>query len=323
MRAEELLETLTDEELKKRANGCFIQAEHTSLYQQVGPAERQRLLTEADFYLNALIWRSDARVSRRDFRMELIVIFLILLEALIGIGGIIFGIKEGNKQAAILDRMNTSTAATATATQGVNTSSQDQAAKLKTLADEQTKSLDSLTEMNEKLRASLKQTSDMTAAMQEQLKILKDDQASRQAQLAKKPRLELDVGSVPLNTFFKVTFKAREVKETLVTYDAALKNLGDATATKGLVRVVIYAKDVNFQTNAPFQRTNEEPDSPSHTFLIPFDYLRPGVTIPMSFTFTYPKGQQPFTVIFNVDADELSVATPLGSLTIKPLKPDN
>jgi hypothetical protein len=71
------------------------------------------------------------------------------------------------------------------------------------------------------------------------------------------------------------------------------------------------------------ERPYEEPDSPSHTFLIPFDYLRAAVTLPLSSTFNYPKGQQSFTVIFNVDVDELPAATPLGSITIKPPRPES
>src|SRR6266404_5869510 len=115
MRAEELLETLTDEELKKRANGCFIQAENTDLYQQVGAAERQRLLTEANFYLSALSWRSDARVARRDFLMEIGVMVLIGVEIVLSVIGLRAGYEQSNildKQTTALIHMDTSTAAT-------------------------------------------------------------------------------------------------------------------------------------------------------------------------------------------------------------------
>jgi hypothetical protein len=169
----------------------------------------------------------------------------------------------------------------------------------------------------------VKQTGDMTTAMQQQLQILKEDQASRQAQLAKKPKLELDLGIVPINAFFNVPLKAREFTDTHAAYDMVLKNLGDATATKGVLRVVILAKEASLQSNLLVQRPYEEPDSPSHTFLMPFDYLRPTVSLPMSMSFNYPKGQPPFTVIFNVDVDELPPATLLGSITISPPKSAN
>jgi hypothetical protein len=120
MRAQELLESLTDDELKARADGCFIRAESRELYLQVKTAERQRLLAEADFYLKALIWRHDERTARRDFRLELIVIFLIAVEIALSLYFGILGIREAHQQSAVLDRqlsvlshMDTSSAATA------------------------------------------------------------------------------------------------------------------------------------------------------------------------------------------------------------------
>jgi hypothetical protein len=315
MRVKEF-EEKNEAELLQLADECFAKMEVR------GVQEQPALLLQVQYYLQEVARRHDAKVARRDFRLELLVIALILLEVIIGIAGIVYGIREGNEQAAILSQMNASAAATAATIADVRKASSDQAARLKALADEQTESLDSLGQMNDKLQASLKQTGNMTAAMHEQLRILKEDQASRQAQLAKKPKLELDAGIVPLNTFFAVPIKAREVKEQMAKYDVYLKNLGDATATKGTLRVIIFAKDPSLESNAPVQRPYEEPDSTTHTFLMPFDYLRPGVTIPMSITFIYPRGQQPFTVMFNVDVDELPAATPLGSITIKPPKPE-
>jgi hypothetical protein len=309
MRVEEF-KRKTDEELLRLADECFVLMETRGVEQE--PAH----LLKAQFYMNEVGRRHDATIARRDFVLELIIIALILAE-------IVFGIVEGNKQAAILDHMNNSTSATATATQGVNTSSQDQATRLKALADEQTKSLDSLREMNKTLQSSVRQSNDMVAAMQEQLTILKEDQANRQAQLAKKPKLELGIGSVPLDTFFKVSFKEREQTDTTITFDFTLRNLGDATATKGSVRAIVTAKDVSLQCNCRSELVSEAPDSPTHTFLVPFDYLRPRVRVFLPITFTYPKGQQPFDVIFNVDADELPTATPLGSIRITPRRPSN
>jgi len=202
----------------------------------------------------------------------------------------------------------------------VNTSSQAQATRLKILADEQTKSLDSLGQMNGKLQSSLRQTADMVAATQEQLKILKEEQANRQAQLTKKPKLELTLGSVPLSTFFTVPITARELTDVKATYDLYLKNSGDVTATKGILRVVIYAKDANLQSNLQVQRPYEGPDAPTHTFLIPFDYIRPGSTIPMLISILYPKGQEAFVAMFTADANEISVGTFLGNVRITPPK---
>lgn len=195
-----------------------------------------------------------------------------------------------------------------------------QAKGLRELTDEQGKSLDSLTKMNGRLQDSVKKTSDMAVAMQKQLQILQDEQAERQAELARKPKLELYIENVPLNSF-GVTFKAREATETKLTFDIVLTNSGDATATRGLLRVIAFARGVTMDCSSPWQKVYEsEEDSPQHTILIPFDYIRPGARIPMSITFTYSAGQVPFSVNFSVDADEIPTGTALGGMTARPLE---
>ena|SRR5712664_2493833 len=106
MRVEEFKKK-TDDELVQMADDCF------ALLETRGVQEEPAHLQKAQFYMSEVDRRHDAKIARRDFRMELIVIALILLEVIIGIGGTVFGIIEGNKQVAILDRMNRSTAATA------------------------------------------------------------------------------------------------------------------------------------------------------------------------------------------------------------------
>ena len=69
--------------------------------------------------------------------MELIVIGLILLEVIIGVGGIVYGVREANEQAAILNQMNTSAATTATMMKDVKTASLEQAAKLRAAVEQQ------------------------------------------------------------------------------------------------------------------------------------------------------------------------------------------
>src|SRR5260370_32237141 len=100
MRAEELLETLTDDELKNRANLCYLEAEDNSLYKLASPEDKLRPLTQADVYLKALIWRSDARVARRDFWMEVGVMVLIGVEIVLSVVGLWAGYQQGK----ILDK---------------------------------------------------------------------------------------------------------------------------------------------------------------------------------------------------------------------------
>lgn len=326
MRAEELLESLTDDELKKKADACFAEADSMQVYLQSGDSklylpegatERQRLLAEADFYLKALAWRSDARTAQRDFWMEVGVMVLIGAEIVLSWTAL----REGSKQSQILADMDSSTAATASAMAAVSKS-------LQSLADAQAKSLDRLNQMSDTLRESLKTNSAMAGATHKQLDILQQEQADHAAQLAKKPKLQLYIGSVPVitgtfNALRPPAYPIREQTDTSMTFDSSILNQGKASATRVQVRVVINAKDVSFSVPGNVTRANEPPDNPFQTWLINIDLIRPNVNIPMTLTFSFPKGHAPFEVAVNVDADELETGTPLGNFTLVPRKPAN
>jgi hypothetical protein len=300
----EHFDDLTEADLRENANQCFAEA-------RIGVGRdihATACLLQAGFYVSEITRRHESKVVRRDFILELIIIGLIVAE-------VVFGIIEGNKQATILNKMETSMEAMALAA-GV------QSKGLGKLIEEQGESLNSLEKMNGQLQDSMKNTGDMARAMKQQLKILQDEQSARQSELAKKPRLEIYVENVPLNSLTGANFEARESTITKLTFDVVLRNSGNAMATKGLLRVIAFAKDVSLASNMPSQPIYDvEKDSPQHGILIPFDYIRPNVRIPMSVTFTFPAGQQPFSVYFNVDADEIPTATPLGSMIARPLKP--
>jgi hypothetical protein len=297
-------------ELLQLADDCFAEMDSPQEWQE----RRTALLLQAQLYMNEVDRRHDARVARRDFRMELIVIGLIALELIVGVLGIVFGIVEGNKQATILNHMDKSTGATAE-------SSGIQASGVLDLAKQQERSLDSLRNMNDNLQASLQKTDQMSIAMRKQLEILREEQARRQAELAKKPKLELYVENVPLNSLGGAHFAAREATSSKLRFDIELRNAGNGTATKGIIRVIVFAKDVKIESGSPFIPVYEQQeDSPQHVILVPFDYIRANGRIPMSVSFSYPTGQLPFTVLFNVDADEIPVGTPLGSMIATPPK---
>jgi len=306
----------TEDELLQLAEDCFIAMD------TAGVEQKPAYLLQAQIYMNQAAKLNDSHVADRDFKMakrsfklEVWVIVLIGIEIVLSIVGLWYGIREGNKQVAVLSQLNTSATATAKA-------SEVQADALPKLVEEQRNSLSSLSDMNSKLQGSLKQTTGMSVAMQKQLKILQDEQAARLAELAKKPKLELYVQNVPLGSLSGVNFKARETTDTKLTFDILLKNSGDAIAHKGVVRVIVDAKDVSISANVPSQPIPDfEKDDPQHGLLIPFDYIRASSRIPWSVTFTYPAGQQPFSVYFNVDADEVPTATPLGSMIARPPKP--
>jgi hypothetical protein len=306
MRAEELLEKLSDEELMQKANGCFIQAENTALYQQAGPEERQRLLMEADLYLKALAWRHDERVSQRDLKLEIWVIILIGIEIALSVYGLWEGHQQGkliDKQTTALTHMDTSTADTAKAMQAARDS-------LKSLADAQSQSLDRLTEMNDALQSS-------HVVTRKQLDILKKDQAEREAQLAKKPKLALFAGATSLLTAAGNTeIPPTEKTDTSISFDLTLTNQGDANATGMEFRVAIFSKDVTLDSPVPHEEIRESAGAAARGYILHIDHLRAGIHVLIPIKFLYSKGQPPFAVYFNIDGNEIPAGTPLGTLTV-------
>jgi hypothetical protein len=246
----------------------------------------------------------------RDFVLEIIIIALIGIE--IGLG--VWGLREGGQQAKVLNDMNTNTAATVKAV-GELRKAQEQA------LTEQTKSLASLEQMNTALQSSVRETAQMLEAAQKQLQILQAEQAARLAELAKKPNLQLYVGASVLKPVGATeSAKPKQITSTLASFDITLRNGGNASATKGVLRIIAFDKDVRVSSSAPSQGVYEPDANSPHTLLVPFELLRPNVQIPMSITANYPAGQQPFIITFNVDADEVPTATPLGVIAVNPPK---
>src|SRR6266853_6771984 len=94
-------------ELREYAKARFEMAT-TSAYSIEGISES---LAEAQFYLGELDRMENAKIARRDFRMELIVILLIGFELIVAVGGIIFATREAKSQTAhedaMMDKQNT------------------------------------------------------------------------------------------------------------------------------------------------------------------------------------------------------------------------
>jgi hypothetical protein len=299
----------TEAELLQLADDCFVAMD------TAGVEQKPAFLLQAQLYMNQANRVEDSRVAIRDFRLEIAVIVLIGIEIILSVVGLWYGIREGSKQMAVLGQLNASADATAK-------TSAAQALALPKLVDEQTKSLDSLSDMNSKLKDSLQQTTAMSRAMRDQLKILQDEQAVRLAELAKKPKLELYVGGIPLNSLTNIPIPSRESTTTKTTWVISLRNSGTGAATKGVLRVIVFGKDVTLDCSSVFERVFEpETDSAQHAILIPFERARATGNLSMSITANYPKGQQVFSIVFNVDADEIPVATLLGVMTVNPPKP--
>jgi hypothetical protein len=330
MRAEDF-DQATIEELQTRANKCFDLAqsplEEPLMYSGVGLNQRPinlddggklRLLLEAQFYVAAVARKRDEQVARRDYHLEVAVIVLICIEIILSTAGIWIGIHEANEQADVLSNIEKSSIKTATAMNAAATS-------LKTLADQQTASVSQLQQMNGNLQDSSTKTGVMAAASQKQLRILQDEQTSRLTQLSKKPKLEIYVGSIQLRPEMVLPANARQSTDDRSVYDIILKNSGDATATKGMLRVIVSGEGTWLECSSGANRVFEEPGSQVHSYLIQFEFLRPNVQIPMALTIGYPKGQQFAGMVnFNVDVEELPAGSPLGVLVVLPQqKPAN
>jgi hypothetical protein len=85
-------EKLTDEELRQRAVNVFEDAPNVDLLVST------ILLPKARFYLDEIERRRDHRISRRDFEMELVVIFLIGLELVTAVGLAVWGEHDQARQ---------------------------------------------------------------------------------------------------------------------------------------------------------------------------------------------------------------------------------
>ena len=311
----EYFEQASIKELQARADRCFalalnpLEEGHVMLTEQpLDDGAKLRLLLEAQFYLTAVGRKRDEEVANRDFRLEIWVIVLIGIEIILSGVGIWLGIREGNQQAQVLSNIEKSTSDSAGAMSAAKTS-------LEILAGSQTQSLGHLKQMDDSLQFSQKTTGAMASAARKQLQILQGEQASRASQLAKKPKLALYVGELPVNRL-NAPFNPRSETITSKSFDFRLANEGDAIATRPLLRVIISNKDVSVQSTTQVQRPVEPADSSNHVFLLPLDNIRPKVSVPMTLTFTYPAGTKTFQVDFNVDADEIDAATFLGAIEL-------
>jgi len=220
------------------------------------------------------------KIAKRDFWMEGAVIALIGLEIFLSVIFGIVGIREASQQAFVLKHMESSAADTASAMQAARDS-------LKSLADAQATSL----------------------------RILQGEQAER----AKKPRLALYVGHVPLAQAH-VTFKPREETDTWATFDLVLKNVGEATASRVTWRVLV-PPDISVTSSPEPTPANDLPDRPVHALLYPLDFMSSGNYTEVSITFSFPKGHQPFHAAFNWSSPEMAGETSLGVLSVTPRTP--
>src|SRR2546430_8667826 len=93
----EEFEKATQRELRERAKECFEKAQ-PDLFTEANYANTA-LLQEAQFYMSELERRAGSRIALRDLLLEIVVIFLIG-------GEILLGIKAGRDEDKLMDKQN-------------------------------------------------------------------------------------------------------------------------------------------------------------------------------------------------------------------------
>lgn len=149
----EEFQSATASQLREKANDCFTKAAQT------GSGDWPGLYMEAQFYLAEIERRESAKVSKRDYKLEIWVIILIGVEIALSVLGLVIGYGEGAKQITALNSLNQSTAMTAS-------------------------NISKLTEAQTELTTAQKNT---VNALQDQLEILRQQQKQRLAELTKQP----------------------------------------------------------------------------------------------------------------------------------------
>ena len=198
----EELSNLSVAELRARATTSLSEVESMSAM------ERQHHLVEAQFYIDEIERRAQAderdeheKIAKRDYKLEIWVIFLIGVEILLSIAGIAIGYREGAKQTSVLDALKVSV-------DSLNQSTSRTADNVVKLTQAQSDALDTQ-------KQSL-------AAMKNQLDILREDQRQRIAELTKQPVLQIRVG-------------ARQITATNAKYEIILENPSPVPAKDFLV----------------------------------------------------------------------------------------
>ena len=237
--------------------------------------------------------RSDSYERHEQWRaiQEIVVIVLIGWE-----------IHDGRQQARLLQHLDTSAAATASAMTAASSS-------LQSLADAQAKSLDRLSQMSDTLRDSLKTSGAMASATHKQLNILEREQADRTAQLAKQPKFSLTSFSMAHSFDPKdpLVWYSFEKYANSTSIPLTLLNFGDLTAHNGVLHVYVHAKDVDLLSEGTFHAELVEQTRDEREYVMPlFQYIRPLERLSVSLRFGYKLEQTPFFVDLTVHADEAS-----------------
>jgi hypothetical protein len=296
MPAHDFLNT-SDGELLTRADEC-LQRAGSAL--EVAPPyfdehTRLRLFLEAQSCLTEILRRRaeqtaerdrerNEEIAERDHKLEIWVIRLISVEIFLSLLFGFLGLWEGWKQGKAVDR---------------------QVAVLAHMDTSTVATSDSLQKL--------------VTAQDASLKILQQQQAER----AKKPRLALYAGNIPLGRASVRLNPRAGGAQTVASLDLLLKNEGDAPVSTFRLHAVVPATVVVFTEQQLITVPEPEPPADPKTYRVTLQLplLPAGETVRIHTQIFVPKGYSPFKIPFTVDALELQAVALLGSLTVLPPRP--
>jgi hypothetical protein len=221
----------------------------------------------------------DTKRETRHFWIELIVIGLLIVGE-IGLS-LYFGLRalaEGRQQAAILNKVNENTTATAM--------------QIQRAADA----------MSAFLKIAQQQEADRLAqlAQKPEIVLFVGHVPLAKVHGAVKPSQENEISA----TFDFVLRNDGEAEAHKVIFRALVPPDGISV--------------ISNTPFSPMYSANDLPDRPVRAFLCPLELLRAKNYTQITLIFQFPKGHAPFQAVFNVDAEEIKSNTPLGVLTITP-----
>ena len=283
---------MSEQELLTRADKCLERADSAL---EVPPSHfdehtRLRLFLEAQSCLAEVLRRQAERTADQDrSRNEKIANRDFWMEVgvmvLIGIEIIlsVIGLRAGYQQGEVLDKQTTA-----------------------------------LMHMDTSTAATSDSLQKLVAAQDASLKILQQEQAER----AKKPRLTLYAGNIPLERASIHPKPRTGSAQTVASLDLLLKNEGDAPVSTFRLHALVPG-DVILESNPLLTVPEYEPSTPraGHIVTLQLAPLTAGQTVRTHMEIFVPNGHALFKIPFTVDALELQAVTPLGSLTVLPPKP--
>ena len=180
------------------------------------------------------------------------------------------------------------------------------------------KQTSALTHMDTSTAATADSLQKLVAAQDASLKILQEEQAQR----AKKPRLALYVGSMPIDKTTLQLARRTGLAQDTASFDLLVKNIGDAPVSTSRLHVLTpegVGLDAEQLIIVPQIGPPAHPNTQVLTLQLPL--LPAGETYRLHIGIYAPKGHPAFKITFTVDAMELQAVAPLGSLTVLPPKP--